>query len=60
LKGRSDYGYHYQTCENNVVKLKVTNYTDGSFTQWIKDGNEISGATVLGFVVIRGTGIVCS
>ena len=32
----------FETCGNNVIKLKVKDYTDGSLT-WLKDGNIIAG-----------------
>jgi hypothetical protein len=32
----------FQTCGNNVIKLKVKDYTDGSLT-WLKEGNVIAG-----------------
>jgi hypothetical protein len=34
----------FETCGNNVIKLKVKDYIDGSLT-WLKDGNVISGQT---------------
>jgi trimeric autotransporter adhesin len=39
----------FETCSNNIVKLKVIDYTDGSLT-WLKEGNTImneSGAELI-------------
>lgn len=38
------YNNYFETCANNVVKLKIKDYTDGSLT-WLKDGNVIAGQT---------------
>jgi hypothetical protein len=43
--GYSDRFYNFlETCENNVVRLKVKDYNDGDLT-WLKDGNVIAGQT---------------
>jgi hypothetical protein len=34
----------FETCGNNVIKLKVKDYIDGSLT-WLKDGNVLDGQT---------------
>ena len=34
----------FETCANNIVKLKVKDYNDGNLT-WLKDGNVIAGQT---------------
>ncbi|MEA5460739.1 hypothetical protein VB796_16900 [Arcicella sp. LKC2W] len=34
----------FETCGNNVIKLQVKDYTDGTLT-WLKDGNVIAGQT---------------
>ena len=48
IENYSVYSYrfnnYFETCANNVVKLKVKDYTDGSLT-WLKDGNLIAGQT---------------
>ncbi|MDH4460083.1 MAG: hypothetical protein QE277_01575 [Flectobacillus sp.] len=41
---QKDYLNAFETCANNIVKLKVKDYTDGNLT-WLKDGNIISGET---------------
>ena len=38
------YGNKFQTCANNIVKIKVQDYTDGNLT-WLKDGNVMAGQT---------------
>ncbi len=38
------FSNYFETCGNNVVKLKVKDYKDGDLT-WLKDGNVITGQT---------------
>jgi hypothetical protein len=41
---QKDYSNAFETCANNVVKLKVKDYNDGDLT-WLKDGNVLAGQT---------------
>jgi hypothetical protein len=41
---QKDYSNAFETCANNVVKLRVKDYNDGDLT-WLKDGNVLAGQT---------------
>ena len=41
---QQNYSNDFETCGNNVVKLKVKDYSDGVLT-WLKDGHVIAGQT---------------
>jgi hypothetical protein len=41
---QKDHFNAFETCANNVVKLKVKDYNDGNLT-WLKDGNVLAGQT---------------
>jgi hypothetical protein len=41
---QKDYSNAFETCANNVIKLKVKDYNDGDLT-WLKDGNVLVGQT---------------
>lgn len=41
---QKDHFNAFETCANNIIKLKVKDYNDGNLT-WFKDGNILTGQT---------------